>query len=188
MTPALTSHGTKPHLSLTGLVLHSPSSIIGTPFDVTEPRFEYPFPVAQPEPDCYQGSSFPAFSGHISSFISSPGPPAYASTTLSRHESVKAFSPTHPKLVSRDPPVPPSLAKKRRSMGISAPPPQLKPARARSPGVRTQKDERGTTSRAGSEERRPVLTRKATARVVVNVRPPSPDAIPTGDGRIPTTF
>lgn len=141
-----------------------------------------------PEPDFYQGSSFPAFSGHISTFISSPGPPAYASASLSRHESVKTFSPTHPKLVSRDPPVPPSLAKKRRSIGVSAPPPQLKLARARSPSVRAQKDERGTTSRAGSEERRPVLTRKATARVVVNVRPPSPDAIPTGDGRLPATL
>lgn len=33
----------KPHLSLANLSLHSPSSIVGTPFDV-EPRFEYPFP------------------------------------------------------------------------------------------------------------------------------------------------
>ncbi|TCD62065.1 hypothetical protein EIP91_007505 [Steccherinum ochraceum] len=161
----------KPRLSLTGLSLHSPSSIIGTPFDVSEPRFEYPFPETAPEPDFYQGPAFPAFSGHVSSFF--PTLP-----TAPRQDAVKTFSPTHPKLQPRDPPVPPSLANKKRwSSGIPAPPPQIKSTgRGRSPSVKAGQAGRGTTSRAASEEGRPKFTRKTTARAAGKVRPASPDA------------
>ncbi|THH21844.1 hypothetical protein EUX98_g8276 [Antrodiella citrinella] len=163
--PTHTNPEPRPHLSLAGLTLHSPSSIIGTPFDVSEPRFEYPFPETSPEPQFYQGSSFPAYSGHVSSFspATMTSAPSSVPPSSNRPDNSKAYFPIHPKHQPRDPPVPPSLTKKRWSAG-NMPSLQLKSARARSPTV--SKAERGTTAGTTSEETqsRPGLIRKLTAR------------------------
>ncbi|KAI0661692.1 hypothetical protein C8Q70DRAFT_932014 [Cubamyces menziesii] len=117
-------------IDLGNLNLHSPSSIVGTPFD-SSPRFEYPFPPATcspPFPSLFEFDplmpSFPyaalsaappvvppvSIPGYplpsIASFVSLPG--------RARTETRSGFSPTHPRLQPRDPPVPPSLVKKRR--------------------------------------------------------------------------
>ncbi|KAI0342942.1 hypothetical protein BDW22DRAFT_169568 [Trametopsis cervina] len=99
----------KPLICLSDLSLHSPSAIVGTPFDVS-PRFEYPFP---------EDSS----SSDSSIFGPSPFIPSYHSP-VTFHPSIptnRSYSPTHPKHTLRDPPVPPGLAKKRWSVGISMP-------------------------------------------------------------------
>lgn len=104
----------KPHLSLANLSLHSPSSIVGTPFDV-EPRFEYPFPPSS------GGTDGDSISRHGSMHLSptfSPVTFAPSSLPLSRGE-VRTVS---LKLQARDPPVPPGLAKKKRNtMELSKP-------------------------------------------------------------------
>ncbi|KAI0671695.1 hypothetical protein C8Q78DRAFT_991269 [Trametes maxima] len=118
----------KPRIDLGSLNLHSPSSIVGTPFDIS-PRFEYPFPAPACPP------SYPSIYGFdpvvptyplTAPMASRPSiappipltlPPAAlgggALPGRARGES-RSFSPTHPKLQPRDPPVPPSLAKKRK--------------------------------------------------------------------------
>ena len=164
----------KPRLNLTDITLHSPSSILGTPFDVSEPRFEYPFPASPPDPDFYPGPSFAPFAGHITSFGPTPPPPVIASTSSSaRHDPAKALSPTHLKLQPRDPPVPPSLAKKRWSVSIKAPP-QFKLGRPRSPS--TKQAEQRETTRTASEERKHTLSTSDKAAAAVCSR--SPDATP----------
>ncbi|GJE96226.1 hypothetical protein PsYK624_124200 [Phanerochaete sordida] len=111
----------KPRLDLSDLSLHSPSSIVGTPFDVS-PRFEYPFPPSgsSAEADSYPPSlnrmMSPFLVPYHSAFLPALPPPL----PLSRPEA-RSHSPTHPKLQHRDPPVPPTLAKKRWSNTISGP-------------------------------------------------------------------
>ncbi|KAH8100763.1 hypothetical protein BXZ70DRAFT_126442 [Cristinia sonorae] len=186
-TPAHLTREPKPRLSLSDLTLHSPSSgILGTPFDISEPRFEYPFPESTPDPVVY-GPSFPAFSTHIPVFASSSQLPP-VSTSWGKLDSSKMFSPTHPKLQARDPPVPPGLVNKKRwSMNANVPPPQA-PTRARSPTMRA-KEERGT-SRPGSEERKAGLVGRSTASTrVVAARPASPfgkSTVSSEDERTPT--
>ncbi|KAI0649193.1 hypothetical protein C8Q79DRAFT_1007745 [Trametes meyenii] len=123
----------KPRLDLGSLNLHSPSSIVGTPFDIS-PRFEYPFPASTCPP------SYPSIYGFdpvvptfplTAPMTSRPSiappmpltlPVVPVGTALpgrARGES-RSFSPTHPKLQPRDPPVPPSLAKKRKLTKPSA--------------------------------------------------------------------
>ncbi|KAI0359914.1 hypothetical protein OH77DRAFT_1517492 [Trametes cingulata] len=118
----------KPRIDLSGLNLHSPSSIVGTPFDIS-PRFEYPFPPATcspPFPSIYDFDpalpTIPPLGSHMSAFPSI-APPPVASTSFPfmsgaltgrTRGDIRSFSPTHPKLQSRDPPIPPSLVKKRR--------------------------------------------------------------------------
>ena len=116
----------KPRLSLTSLSLHSPSSIVGTPFDVS-PRFEYPFPPSDGnvEPEMPAVPSFMPFTSPFAMALSATfGPPSIPPPSLppsiSRGEA-RSHSPTHPKLQPRDPPVPPTLAKKRWSNTISGP-------------------------------------------------------------------
>ncbi|KAH9902988.1 hypothetical protein C8Q73DRAFT_785597 [Cubamyces lactineus] len=118
-------------IDLGNLHLHSPSSIVGTPFDIS-PRFEYPFPpttCSPPFPSFFEFdplmSSFPypALSGSYSSappvvspvsMPSYPLPPIAVGLSGRTRAETRMFSPTHPRLQPRDPPVPPSLAKKRR--------------------------------------------------------------------------
>ncbi|TCD63984.1 hypothetical protein EIP91_004717 [Steccherinum ochraceum] len=83
-------------VDIAGPVSLSPSPLHSTPFDVSGPRFEHPFPETAPDSKTYQGAASPAFSGLV--------PPSV----------VKAVSPTYHKLRTEDPPVPPSLANKRR--------------------------------------------------------------------------
>ena len=82
--------------------------IMGTPFDLGAPRFEYPFPPAQDSPtDVFHPSitphshpQLPPWPIHISkSFPLTPPPLGRLSA--------------HPKLRSREPPVPPGLVKRR---------------------------------------------------------------------------
>lgn len=114
----------KPRIDLGSLNLHSPSSIVGTPFDIS-PRFEYPFPPAS-RPSPYPPSiydfdlgvpSFPGLAAHISALPlipkAVPMPPLAVHPGNARGET-RSFSPTHLKLQARDPPVPPSLVKKRK--------------------------------------------------------------------------
>ncbi|KZT07587.1 uncharacterized protein LAESUDRAFT_713319 [Laetiporus sulphureus 93-53] len=111
----------KPRLSLGNLALHSPSSIIGTPFDLS-PRFEYPFPTppCEPEIPLSMSASLPnircsaaAFSMPFIGGAIGSGAPSFS--TLPRPRAgVRGFSPTRLKLRPREPPMPPTLAKKRR--------------------------------------------------------------------------
>ncbi|KAF9815815.1 hypothetical protein IEO21_04327 [Rhodonia placenta] len=111
----------KPRLSLAGLALHSPSPIVGTPFELS-PRFEYPFPAsasasagAHEDPYPYAAPAFAA-SASLPNLGALPGPRAGTDA--------KGLSPAHPKLRvrlrDREPPVPPSLARKRRGTVLVA--------------------------------------------------------------------
>ncbi|KAK7691018.1 hypothetical protein QCA50_006121 [Cerrena zonata] len=110
----------KPRLSLNEIAFHSPSSIIGTPFDIS-PRFEYPFPLSS-EPDpitLLSTSSITSPLSHLpgpylpsapSMVLSTPMP--LARPTYSTHLKLKAKP-------SKEPPVPPGLAKKRWSINLN---------------------------------------------------------------------
>ncbi|KAI1797165.1 hypothetical protein LXA43DRAFT_399114 [Ganoderma leucocontextum] len=120
----------KPHHVEPGsLILHSPSSIIGTPFDLS-PRFEYPFPPAAAPADVIQDlepivPSFHLVTPHFAfpSVVPPLAVPVSLPLSTSTLSSVKArvdtrnFSPTHLKLQARDPPVPPGLKHKINQNG-----------------------------------------------------------------------
>ncbi|TFK94080.1 hypothetical protein K466DRAFT_572133 [Polyporus arcularius HHB13444] len=116
----------RPRIELDTLVLHSPSSIVGTPFDPS-PRFEYPFPAPgcppqlgnDYDPMC-QGSMFSSSSHAAYPSVPPLAAPVnvpsviYGGAIPSKVKvDVRGFSPTHIKLNPRDPPVPPRLAKRR---------------------------------------------------------------------------
>ncbi|CCM04326.1 uncharacterized protein FIBRA_06497 [Fibroporia radiculosa] len=114
----------KPHLSLENLVLHSPSSgIVGTPFDLS-PRFEYPFPDGAEFPDSLPSSvSLPNLTSPFT-MLGLPMflPPSLPLSTFPRpRPDTRGYLSTHPKLHVREPPVPPSLAKKRRIVRDQSP-------------------------------------------------------------------
>jgi len=132
--------------NLAELTLHSPSSmIVGTPFsDVHSTRFEYPFP-AEIQKASVSGS--PELSSHtppqtsptFSSLSSSPSSSMLVSTSqpqlalnappILQHypasfpppSELPSYSPTHPKMRTVDPPVPPALVKRRQrfTLGLS---------------------------------------------------------------------
>ncbi|TCD60291.1 hypothetical protein EIP91_010425 [Steccherinum ochraceum] len=133
----------------------TPSSFDSTPFDVSESRFEYPFPIIAPDPNHYEGPASPAFSGLVSSFSEPPSSPCYSPHGLPRDTAV-ASSHMYHRLRIRDPPVPPSLANKRRwsSAGTPAsPPPQFKSiGRGRNPNVKTQAGHGTVIPRRSSSE------------------------------------
>jgi len=162
------AHTLKPHLDLAALTLQPQLPTISTPFDVSDSRFEYPFPDSAPDPEFYEGSSSPAFSGHVTSF--SPSPTALEASSsspplLSRHESIKVFSPAHPKHQSRIS-VPSSEARKKWGVGIAAPPPhaQFKPVRVWSLNLSRA---RRTASKAASEEKGLMPSKTFSARRAV---------------------
>ncbi|EJF64734.1 hypothetical protein DICSQDRAFT_159789 [Dichomitus squalens LYAD-421 SS1] len=113
----------KPHrIELGSLILHSPSSIVGTPFD-SSPRFEYPFPPAGDVIDQLE-PLVPSFHILSPSFASFPPPtpslppplplsfPPSATPAAKPRPQSRCFSPTHLKLNAREPPVPPGLRHK----------------------------------------------------------------------------
>ncbi len=117
----------RPRIELDTLVLHSPSSIVGTPFDPS-PRFEYPFPAPgctpqfgnDYDPMHTQGTMFSSSSHAAYPSVPPLAAPANASSITyggavpsKVKVDVRGFSPTHIKLNPRDPPVPPRLAKRR---------------------------------------------------------------------------
>ncbi|OBZ72061.1 hypothetical protein A0H81_08031 [Grifola frondosa] len=123
--PAHTNPSVKPHISLDNLSLHSPSSIVGTPFELS-PRFEYPFPLSsEMETDTTLSSPLSTLSSPLTP-LNNPlaftipfttGLPSFPLSSAPRHRSeLHSHSPTHPKLHPRDPPVPPGLVKKRRTI------------------------------------------------------------------------
>ena len=137
------------HPPLGKLSLHSPSSIVGTPFDLS-PRFEYPFPspssASTASPSVYDRDGVPSPYGHVpfgayghghvpgwagfpvsaslpdlSVTASQAAGPPYAFAPHGHPWAMgpgahRAQNPMHPKLRLREPPIPPSLAKKRRIM------------------------------------------------------------------------
>lgn len=111
----------KPSLVIEDLSLHSPSSIVGTPFDVS-PRFEYPFPSDIPEPP---PTVLPIHASLAIQFSAFPNTTTVASPTLTLSNppprESRGFLATHPKLQTREPPIPPGLSKKRWSLSMSAP-------------------------------------------------------------------
>jgi hypothetical protein len=104
--------------SVPDLALHSPSDIVGTPFDVTSSvPFEYPFPKNNehsPDSSYPLSASMTSLTSPLS--VSVPLPLLSNSVKLSLHLPQKRnFSAKHPKLRSYsmdETPVPPGLAKR----------------------------------------------------------------------------
>jgi len=100
--------------------LHSPTPIVGTPFDV-KATYEYPFPQ---DLDCHPSSSVPSIPSPVSgSRPSSAGsqhilrgsPPHMAKSGSPPPASASyPFPLVHPKMRSREPPIPPGLITKHR--------------------------------------------------------------------------
>jgi len=99
--------------------LHSPTPIVGTPFDV-KANYEYPFPANH---DHHPSSSVPTIPSPIltsrppsagSLLSGSPPPHILKSTSPPPVSASYTYSHTHPKMRSREPPVPPGLITKRR--------------------------------------------------------------------------
>lgn len=86
---------------LTGIKLHSPSAIIGTPLDPTS-RFEYPFPSPRLEYESNNSTPRIPHAPHSSNFLS------VDSTSSARQRQ----SYIHPKHEVREVPVPPTLDKR----------------------------------------------------------------------------
>ncbi len=109
------------HLGIGDLTLHSPSSIVGTPFDVS-PKFEYPFPPSMPDHQSTV-SSIHATSSSSATFPAMPaiGPHSLIFPTSQPHQHRDSFSATHFKLQHRDPPVPPRLSTKEWSLAMNTP-------------------------------------------------------------------
>ncbi|KAH9838449.1 uncharacterized protein C8Q71DRAFT_530988 [Rhodofomes roseus] len=125
----------KPRLSLGALSLHSPSALVGTPFDLS-PRFEYPFPASASasaaDADAHYPYPYPCAPGWAGFPVSTSLPnlavgPAFAyghphppwGPGLPMGMGVGAAQSSihaHPKMRVREPPVPPGLVKKRRLM------------------------------------------------------------------------
>lgn len=88
-------------LSLTGIKLHSPSAIIGTPLDPSS-RFEYPFPSPQPE-----------YEPHHPVLHSSRSPSSSSNFLAVDSSSFRQRqSHVHPKHDVREVPIPPTLDKR----------------------------------------------------------------------------
>ena len=133
---------------LHAIPLHSPTPIVGTPFDAKANKFEYPFPPlgessAPNDPRPLSSSPRPrAGSQHILS----GSPPPHAMKCASPPFSLRKYSPTHPKFRSnvREPPVPPGIVTRRRRISDNA-------TRARSSSIdssrsRTESDASGNIS------------------------------------------
>jgi len=109
-----------PRMDLThNIPLHSPTPMVGTPFDV-KANYEYPFPR-----DYEHSSSVPAIlipnmtsrppsAGSLHMLSGSPPPHMGISVSPPPVSASYTSSPAHPKMRSREPPVPPSLITKRR--------------------------------------------------------------------------
>ena len=88
-------------LSLTGIKLHSPSAIMGTPLDPSS-RFEYPFPSPQPEYEPHHPVFHTSRSPQSSNFF------AVGSSSSPRQRQ----SHVHPNHEVREVPIPPTLDKR----------------------------------------------------------------------------
>jgi hypothetical protein len=109
-----------PKMDLThNIPLHSPTPIVGTPFNVNA-NFEYPFPPDQdssgPTPS---STSRPPSAGSLHFLSSSPLPHRAKSISPPPVSASYTYSPAHPKMRSREPPIPPGLITKRRPISES---------------------------------------------------------------------
>jgi len=127
-------------LPIPELALHSPSTIIGTPF-ATDSPFEYPFPDNSNSTTSRDAlpfisslnslspsSSFPPLSSGSSLTLSSSSssqsppltitPPSVSPLAHFPPDLPQNYSPTHPKLRPGNPPVPPGLIKKRQRWNL----------------------------------------------------------------------
>jgi hypothetical protein len=160
--------------SLTDLALHSPSQIVGTPFAVNSTPFEYPFPetnststphalpvacslptlsynLSQAPFSPSAASSVPLLSSSSPVHLSSPSPPSmqHYPTSFPPPQDMPAYSPTHPKMRTGNPPVPPGLVKKRQRWSLSL------LSSHRSENYKSQKSDesgRGSRSRLSSSD------------------------------------
>ncbi|KAK0204419.1 hypothetical protein DFS33DRAFT_1382302 [Desarmillaria ectypa] len=91
------------------LTLHSPSTIIGTPFDIDSPRFEYPFP---------ESSSCPTETLHsLTSAASSISSLAFLQSSL--NHDIPALLPVRTKVRTDTIPIPPGLVEKRHRWSLN---------------------------------------------------------------------
>lgn len=122
--------------SLSDLTFHTPSQIVGTPFSINAPKFEYPFPEttsSTPEPSPLSSSlpTLPSIATASFSFSAASQPLLATPPPVLHHfpnsfplpPDMPNYSATHPMMRNvavRDPPVPPGLAKKRHrwSLGL----------------------------------------------------------------------
>jgi len=107
--PHIEEHSVVAHLPLSNISFHSPSAILGTPLDPTS-RFEYPFPTPESPNDVARRPA----STSIQSISLIP-PQAQVS------QPSKSTPYLHPRHIPQEPPVPPSLAKKRRYFDLHIP-------------------------------------------------------------------
>lgn len=103
--------------------LHSPTPLVSTPFDVSA-NYEYPFP---PDHEYHASSSVasipipsrtcrPPSAGSLPMLSGSPPPHMSMSISPPPVSANYRSSPAHPKMRSREPPIPPGLITKRRPM------------------------------------------------------------------------
>lgn len=167
--PMSDGRSNKPRLNLSDIQLHSPSSIVGTPFDVS-PRFEYPFPSEGSlssdnlffSPSATNSLMSPlSFYESLSSISSAPSLPL---ATVPRAREPRPHPSTHPKLQHRDPPVPPSLAAKKR--WSTGPPQTHGRPRGASAGTDSELVERPKLERMISTERKSLEWRRDSGTFV----------------------
>ncbi|KAI0073867.1 hypothetical protein K474DRAFT_128816 [Panus rudis PR-1116 ss-1] len=178
----------KPRISLEGLNLHSPSSILGTPFDVSSPRFEYPFPpggvesdqvpsITSPVSSMSSGSSMSPIQMMTGFFPSTAPSMAMPIPVPQRHshrnENSRAFFPTHNKHITKDPPMPPGLAKRRLAAGnsVAAQSPRIDSPRSIS---EERKASSATSNVTGTQSRRTSLDTARPPSVTVLASSPIP--------------
>jgi hypothetical protein len=121
-------------LNISDIVLHSPSNIIGTPFATDSAPYEYPFPDNAKATDggenfrptsSVASPSLPSLSSRLSLSMSSSSSPHLSSLSTtppsmsSPPDIPQRYSPTHPKLRTGNPPVPPALVKKRQRWSLN---------------------------------------------------------------------
>lgn len=102
----------------TGLTLHSPSEIIGTPFDVESPRFEYPFPESSSCPK-EPLSNITSAASSISSLASLQSPLNHITPIHLPQPDIPVLLPVRTKVRTEMIPIPPGLVEKRHRWSLS---------------------------------------------------------------------
>ncbi|KAK0214062.1 hypothetical protein IW262DRAFT_1408355 [Armillaria fumosa] len=98
----------------TGLTLHSPSQIIGTPFDVESPRFEYPFPESSSSPK----EPLSNIASAASSISSLQSPLNHITPIHLLQPDIPVLQPARTKVRTEMIPIPPGLVEKRHRWSI----------------------------------------------------------------------
>ncbi|KAG7444756.1 uncharacterized protein BT62DRAFT_933806 [Guyanagaster necrorhizus] len=101
-------------LGPTELRLHSPSEIIGTPFDIESPRFEYPFP----EPSSSPAEPLNCLASAASSISSLQSPLNHITAIHLPQPDIPSFVPVRTKVRTETIPIPPGLVEKRHRWSL----------------------------------------------------------------------